>query len=220
MSSQHIQVTGALLEYIRSVTPAEPELFSRLREETLRDPMARMQISPEQGALLGLLTRLAGFRRTLEIGVFTGYSSLWVASSMPEDGRLIACDISEEWTSVARRYWKEAGVAHKIDLRLAPALDTLDSLIAQGQAESFDFAFIDADKTNYAAYYDRVLVLLRPGGLVAVDNVLWYARVLDPAVQDEDTVALRAFNQKLAADDRIWLVMLPIGDGLTLAVKQ
>ncbi len=220
MSSHHLQVTEALVQYIRSVTPAEPEIFTRLREETLRDPLARMQISPEQGALFGLLTRLAGFRRTLEIGVFTGYSSLWVASSMPEDGRIVACDISEEWTSVARRYWGQAGVAHKIDLRLAPALHTLDALIAQGQAASYDFAFIDADKENYAAYYDRVLTLLRPGGLIAVDNVLWYARVIDPASQDVDTVALRAFNQKLAGDDRVWLVMLPIGDGLTLAVKK
>ena len=220
VSSHHLQATDALIEYIRSVTPAEPDCFARLREETLRDPWARMQITPEQGALMGLLTRLGGFRRTLEIGVFTGYSSLLVAYSMPGDGKIVACDISEEWTRVARRYWKEAGVAHKIDLHLAPALETLDGLIAEGQAGTFDFAFIDADKTNYASYYERALALLRPGGLIAVDNVLWSGRVIDPSEQDEDTAALREFNAKLAADDRIWLTMLPMGDGLTLALKK
>ena len=220
MSSQHIQITDSLVDYIRSVSHAEPEIMKQLREETLSEPRARMQITPEQGAFMTLLTRLCNFRRTLEVGVFTGYSSLAVARAMPEDGKIIACDVSEEWTSIARRYWQQAGVANKIDLRLAPATETLDALLAEGQAGTFDFCFIDADKTNYANYYDRALQLLRPGGLIATDNTLWYGRVIDPAEQDDDTVALRAYNLKLAADDRIYLSMLSIGDGLTLAVKK
>jgi caffeoyl-CoA O-methyltransferase len=220
MSIEHIQVTDSLLDYIRSVSHPESGLLRRLREETANDPWARMQISPEQGALLALLVRLMRANSAIEIGVFTGYSSLCVADALPAGGRLIACDISEEWTGVARRYWSEAGVEHKIDLRLAPALETLDHLIEDGRSGAFDFAFIDADKTNYSGYYERVLALLRPGGLVAVDNVLWYSRVIDRSVQDEETVALRAFNRNLASDDRIWLSVLPVGDGLTLAVKK
>jgi caffeoyl-CoA O-methyltransferase len=220
LSSQHIQVTDALVDYIRSVSHPEPDLLRRLREETAADPMARMQITPEQGWLLRLLIGLAGARRTIEVGVFTGYSSTCVAMALPADGRIVACDISEKWTQIARRYWREAGVEEKIDLRLAPASDTLDALLREGQAGSFDFAFIDADKTGYARYYDRCFELLRPGGLIAVDNTLWYARVIDETVQDEDTVALRAFNRKLAADTRIDLVLLPVGDGLTLARKR
>ncbi len=220
MSSQHIQVTDALVDYIRSVSHPEPDLLRRLREETAADPMARMQITPEQGWLLRLLIGLTGARRTIEVGVFTGYSSTCVAMALPEDGRITACDISDTWTSVARRYWREAGVEQKIDLRLAPAGETLSGLLKDGKAGSFDFAFIDADKTGYAAYYDLCFELLRPGGLIAVDNTLWYAKVIDDSVQDEDTVALRAFNRKLAADMRIDLIVLPVGDGLTLARKK
>ncbi|MEZ5355376.1 MAG: class I SAM-dependent methyltransferase [Bryobacteraceae bacterium] len=220
MSSQHIQVTDPLIHYIRSVSHPEPDLLRRLREETAADPMARMQITPEQGWLLRLLIGLVAARRTIEVGVFTGYSSTSVAMALPADGSILACDISDAWTSIARRYWREAGVEHKIDLHLAPALETLDAQLAQGKAGSFDFAFIDADKTGYAAYYDRCFDLLRPGGLLAFDNTLWYAKVIDDSVQDEDTVALRAFNRKLAADNRIDLILLPIGDGLTLARKR
>jgi caffeoyl-CoA O-methyltransferase len=179
-----------------------------------------MQISAEQGQFMALLIHLLSARRTLEIGVFTGYSSLAVALALPDDGRIIACDISDEWTSIARRYWREAGVERKIDLRLGPALKTLDDLIAQGQGGRFDFAFIDADKGNYANYYERALVLVRSGGLIAVDNVLWDGKVIDTKVNDPDTRAIRAFNETLHHDERVWLSMLPIRDGLTLACKK
>ncbi len=169
---------------------------------------------------MALLMHLINARRTIEIGVYTGYSALSVALALPEDGRVIACDINDEWTSVARRYWREAGVEQKIDLRLGPALATLDGLIANGHAGRFDFVFIDADKTNYANYYERALVLLRPGGLIGVDNVLWYGRVIDPSIDDADTRAIRAFNEQIKNDDRVWLSMLPVRDGLTLACKK
>ena len=220
MSAQHIELTDALIQYIRTVSSPEPDYLARLREETLRDPAARMQISPEQGALLGMLMRLMGARRCIEVGVFTGYSSLSVARALPADGQLIACDVSETWTAIARKYWREAGLDGKIDLRLAPALDTLDALLAGGEAGKFDFAFIDADKANYGAYYDRLIQLVRPGGLIAVDNVLWYGRVIDSRENDIDTVSIRAFNAKLRADGRVHICMLPIGDGLTLAFKK
>lgn len=192
----------------------------RLRQETALDEWARMQITPEVGAILATLAASTGARKAIEVGVFTGYSSISVARAMPADGKLIACDISEKWTSIARRYWTEAGVAGKIELRLAPAIETLDKLIASGESGTFDFAFIDADKVNYSAYYDRIFQLLRPGGLIAIDNVLWYGRVIDPAVNDEDTVALREFNRKLAADTRIQVCMLAVGDGVTVACKK
>lgn len=220
MSFRHLPVNDALWDYIRSVTLREPDLLQRLRDETASNPRAVMQITPEQGQFMSLLLQLMNAKRVLEIGVFTGYSSLITALTLPDDGRIIACDVSEEWTSVARRYWREAGVERKIDLRLAPALETLDSLIAQGQRESFDFAFIDADKANHVNYYERALVLIRRGGLIAVDNVLWSGRVIDNSVQDEDTQAIRNLNAKLKADDRVSLSMLPIGDGLTLAMKR
>ena len=220
MSAQHIELTDALIQYIRTVSSPEPDYLARLREETLRDPAARMQISPEQGALLGMLMRLMGARRCIEVGVFTGYSSLSVARALPADGQLIACDVSETWTAIARKYWREAGLDGKIDLRLAPALDTLDALLAGGEAGKFDFAFIDADKANYGAYYDRLIQLVRPGGLIAVDNVLWYGRVIDSRENDIDTVSIRAFNAKLRADGRVHICILPIGDGLTLAFKK
>jgi predicted O-methyltransferase YrrM len=220
MTPADIAVTPELADYIRGVSLREPEVLRRLREETASHPRVSMQISPEQGQFMALLVHVLGARRTLEIGVFTGYSSLAVALALPEDGRVIACDVSEEYTSVARRYWREAGVEDKIDLRLRPALQTLNDLIALGQAGSFDFAFIDADKENYENYYERCLTLIRPGGLIAVDNVLWSGRVLDAADQDGDTNAIRAFNQKLLADDRVWLSLLPIRDGVTLACKK
>lgn len=220
MSFQHIEVTEPLLNYIRSVSAPEPELFRRLRDETAQDPLARMQITVEQGVLMGMLARITHTKKALEVGVFTGYSSLSVAAALPADGQLIACDVSEHWTSMARRYWKEAGLDHKITLHLRPAVETLDMLIAEGHAGSFDFAFIDADKVNYDSYYERALVLLRPKGLIAIDNVLWHGRVIDPEVQDEDTVALRALNAKLRDDSRVDICMVPMGDGITLAHKK
>ena len=166
------------------------------------------------------LVRMIGARKTLEVGTFTGYSALVVAMGLPDDGKIIACDVSEEWTSIGRRYWQEAGVAHKIDLRLQPAVATLDELIAAGESGSFDLAFIDADKANYDAYYERCMTLVRTGGVLAIDNVLWHGAVVDDARQDEDTVSIRALNLKVHGDPRVDMNLLPIGDGLTLAVKR
>jgi predicted O-methyltransferase YrrM len=220
MSFQHIQITDALVDYIRSVSAPEPDYLVRLREETARDPRARMQITVEQGVFMGMLARLVNAKKALEIGVFTGYSSISVARALPEDGRLIACDVSEEWTSIARRYWVEAGVASKIELRLQPAVQSLQELIAEGHSGTFDIAFSDADKNNYDAYYEHCITLVRQGGMIAIDNVLWHGRVLDPAVNDEDTVAIREFNAKRRTDARVHLCLLSIGDGLTLALKK
>jgi caffeoyl-CoA O-methyltransferase len=207
-------------QYLVSQSLREPQILRRLREETSALPNATMQISPEHGQFMALIIQLMGARRTLEVGVFTGYSYLAVALALPSDGRIVACDISEEYTNVARKYWKEAGVDHMIDLRLAPARETLHGLITQGQHHRFDFAFIDADKTGYEAYYECAIELIRPGGLIMVDNVLWSGRVADPAQNDRDTVALRAFNEKLHADSRVSLSMLPLSDGVTLALKR
>ncbi len=179
MSRKMIQVSEELYNYILSVSLREPDLLGRLREETAQFPQSRMQISPDQGQFMALLIHLIAATRTIELGVYTGYSSLCVALALPPNGRLIACDINEEWTSIARRYWAEAGVSHKVDLRLAPAMETLDKLLAEGLTGTFDFVFIDADKENYEEYYERSLRLLRPGGLIAVDNVLWSGRVVD-----------------------------------------
>ena len=220
MSNRTITVDDRLYEYLCDVSLRETDLMRRLRAETLAMPQAGMQISPEQGQFMALLVRLAGAERIIEVGTFTGYSALCMASALPPGGRLIACDVNEAWTAVARRYWAEAGVAESIDLRLAPALETLDDLIADGGSGRFDFAFIDADKENYRGYFERVLALLRPGGLVAVDNVLWGGSVIDPAKQDKDTEAIRAFNKALRDDPRIDLSLVPIGDGLTLARKR
>jgi caffeoyl-CoA O-methyltransferase len=220
MSKRSISLTDSLYDYLLSVSLREPDLLLKLREETAADPAANMQISPEQGQFMGLLARLMGARRCLEIGVFTGYSSLAIALALPDDGRIVACDVSEKWTSVARRYWAAAGVAHKIDLRLATAMDTLDHLIVAGAAGTFDFAFIDADKENYVGYYERALQLLRSGGLVLADNTLWSGRVADPENAEADTVALRHFNELLHADSRVDLSLVPIGDGLSLARKR
>ena len=219
MSNKTFTLPDRLYGYLIDNSLRESDVLKRLREETLRLPMARMQIAPEQGQFMQLLVRALGVRRALEIGVFTGYSSLAVALAMPADGRLVACDISEEWTAIARRYWQEAGVADKIDLHLAPAQQTLDRLIADGASASFDFAFIDADKSGYEVYYERALTLLRPGGLVAIDNTLWSGHVADGKRKDADTDAIRHFNRLVHGDDRVMASLLPVGDGLTLALK-
>ena len=220
MSRTVTAVTADLAEYVRSVTLREPDLLRRLRDETAAHPEAQCQITPEQGQFMGLLVRLIHARKTLEVGVFTGYSSLSVALALPADGKVVACDVSPEFTAVARRYWKEAGVDGKIELRLAPALQSLDALIAEGQAGTFDFAFIDADKENYHTYFERALVLVRPGGVITVDNVLWHGKVIDPQVNDTDTLAIREFNRRLHTDQRIWISMVTIADGLTVAMKK
>lgn len=219
MSSKHTQLSPALADYITAVSLREPPLFRELRDETAKLEWARMQISPEQGQFLELLVLILGARRTIEIGVFTGYSSLVVATALPPDGRIVACDVSEEWTSIARRYWKRAGVANKIDLQLRPALETLDRLLAEGKRGTFDFAFIDADKENYDAYYERCLQLVRIGGVIAIDNVLWHGAVVDPNMNDADTIAIRELNRKIHADSRVAISLVPMGDGLTLALK-
>ena len=219
MSNKTFTLSDELYAYLFENSVREPDILRRLREETAGDSMARMQIAPEQGQLMQLLVRLMGARHYLEVGVFTGYSSLAVALALPADGRILACDVSEKWTRIARQYWAEAGVAEKIDLRLAPALQTLDDLIAAGSAGSFDFAFIDADKASYTAYYERALTLVRAGGLVAVDNTLWEGRVANPKARDADTQAIRHFNRQLREDRRVQLCMVPIGDGLSLALK-
>ncbi len=220
MSRQTRTLDDRLYDYLLDVSLREPELFGRLREETGRMPMARMQISPEQGQFLALLVELLNARRVLEIGTFTGYSALWLSSALPGSGTLICCDISEEWTDVAQRYWQEAGVAGRIDLRLAPALETLEGLTETGESGKFDLAFIDADKESYVEYYERCLVLLRPGGLIAVDNTLWSGSVADPSDQDTDTRAIRRFNEHVHQDQRVTVSLLPVGDGLTLACKR
>jgi predicted O-methyltransferase YrrM len=220
MSVATIAMTEALHGYLLKTTLREPELLRRLREETAALPNGGMQISPEQGQLMGLLIELIGAQRALEVGVFTGYSSTIVALALPKNGKLVACDVSEDWTSVARRYWREAGVEANVELHIGPALQTLDSLLAAGQAASFDFAFIDADKTSYDAYYERCLILLRPGGLLAVDNTLWSGAVADPSDQRDSTRAIRALNAKIAADARVTASLIPIGDGLYLARKR
>jgi predicted O-methyltransferase YrrM len=220
MSKKTIGLENQLYNYLLSVSLRETDILQRLRQETANHPYSTMQIAPEQGQFMALLMQLIAAKKTLEIGVFTGYSALCVALALPDEGRVVACDISAEYTAIARRYWQEAGVADKIDLRIAPALETLDRLLAQGEAGTFDFAFIDADKENYQAYYERSLQLIRPGGLIAVDNVLWSGRVADPQVQDHSTQAIRAFNQKLHQDERVTLSLVPIADGLTLALKR
>ncbi len=219
MSRNYTPITDALATYIREVTLREPETLRRLRESSENHPRATMQIAPEQGQFLYFLTKLTGARRVLEVGVFMGYSSSWMALALPPEGKVIACDVSEEYTSIARHTWREAGVEDKIDLRLAPALDTLDGLIAAGQSGAFDIVFIDADKQNYSNYYERALHLVRRGGLIATDNTLWDGSVIDPTDNDPDTEAIRAYNRKLHADDRIALTLATIGDGVTLACK-
>jgi predicted O-methyltransferase YrrM len=206
-----------LYAYLLANSLREPALWRQLREETAKLPMAQMQIAPEQGQFMHLLVRLIGAKRCLEIGTFTGYSALAVASALPPDGLLLCCDVSAEWTTIAQRYWAEAGLADRIALNLRPALQTLDDLLAQGLAGNYDFAFIDADKVNYRNYYERCLKLIRPGGLIVVDNTLWSGAVADPACQDEDSKAIREFNAALHRDPRIDLSLIPVADGLALA---
>lgn len=220
MSNKTLQITDSLYQYLLSISLREPVILRELREETSTMPRANMQISPEQGQFMALLIELLGAKKTLEVGVFTGYSALWVALTLPAEGQLVACDINPEWTSIAQRYWQRAGVANKIDLRLGPAIQTLDQLIEAGEAGSFDFAFIDAEKTEYEDYYQRALELIRPGGLIAVDNVLRNGRVIDPNFTDEDTGAIRTFNSARLHDEQVTLSMIPIADGLTLARKR
>lgn len=217
MSNRTINIDQRLHEYLLSCSLRESALLAQLREETAAIPEHGMQISPEQGQFMALLVQLMDARRVIEIGTFTGYSSLVVASVLPDDGYIVCCDVSEDYTRVARRYWEQAGVAHKVDLRIAPALDTLDDLLCESRNRHlFDFAFVDADKENYDHYYERCLELVRPGGLIAFDNTLWGGKVADESCQDEETLALRALNAKLHADERIDSSLLPIGDGLTL----
>jgi predicted O-methyltransferase YrrM len=220
MSSTTLFLNEVLYNYMCSVSLRDQDIFRRLREETKRDPMHAMQISPEQGQFMSLLIKLMGASKALEIGVYTGYSSLCVGLALPPEGKLVACDVSEEWTSVARRYWEEAGVTSKIELRLAPAIQTLDLLIKNGRAGTFDFIFIDADKENYDNYYECSLRLLRRCGLMAIDNVFWHGSVADPGVEDSSTNSIRDLNEKIRLDNRIELSMLPVGDGLTLAMKR
>jgi caffeoyl-CoA O-methyltransferase len=209
------KLTDALYDYVVSMGARETRVQRELREETQKLPMGQMQIGPDQAALMQVLVRILGAKRCIEIGTFTGYSALAVALALPASGKIICCDVSEEWTSIGRRYWKKAGVARKIDLRLGPALETLKALKG-----SFDFAFIDADKPNYWNYYQRCLQLIRKGGLIAVDNTLWGGSVIDPEKQSESTQALREFNERVAKDRRVDIALVPIGDGLTLAVKR
>ncbi len=220
MSSRTLTLTDTVYRYIIEHSVREHPVLAELRVATATMKHAGMQISPEQGQFMQLLVKLTGAHRCIEIGVFTGYSSLAVALVLPADGTIVACDVSEEWTAIARTHWKKAGVDKKIDLRLAPANNTLDALIAARETGRFDFAFIDADKEGYAGYYERILALLRPGGLIAVDNTLWSGRVADSTEQGADTVALRKFNDLLHRDERVDISMLPLGDGLTLARKR
>jgi len=220
MANESLGLPPALQAYLARFGYREPPILARLREETSTLPNREMQIAPEQGAFLGLLVQLLGARRCLEVGTFTGYSSLAVALALPPDGTLVCCDVSEEWTSVARRYWAEAGVAERVELRLGPAVETLDALIASGAAGTFDFAFIDANKDQYPDYYERAIVLVRPGGLVAIDNVFRGGDVADPSIDDEATRATRRLNERIAVDDRVTFVMVPIADGVTLARRR
>jgi predicted O-methyltransferase YrrM len=218
--SKRSLVSDAVERYVSQIFSCETPVQRRLRAETATLPGAQMQIGPDQGALMAFLVRLIGARRALEVGVFTGYSALAVAAALPEDGKLIACDLSEAWTRIARRYWEEAGLLQRIELRLGPAVETLATLLREGGADSFDFAFIDADKENYDAYYEACLRLVRPGGLLAVDNAIWSGAVADPTVNDVDTDAIRALNLKVRDDSRVEACLLTVGDGLLLARKR
>lgn len=219
VSTRTLGLSDALHAYFLNALVQEPELLVRLRKETEALPGAGMQISPEQGRFMRWLVRLIGAKRCIEIGVFTGYSSLSVALSLPAEGRIIACDVNEETTRIAQRYFDAAGVSGKLDLRLAPGLTTLESLKSDGQSGTFDFAFIDADKGNYPGYYEGCLALLREGGVLAVDNSLWGGKVADTSITDSDTVAIRGLNAYAMNDARVSACLIPIGDGLLLAQK-
>ena len=214
-----LNINDRLWKYIFDISVQETDCLRRLREETATMPLAEMQIVPEEGQLLAFLVRLLGVRKALEIGVFTGYSTLWTAMALPGDGSLVACDISKEWTDVARRYWREAGMEDRIDLRLGPGLDTLKNLLMDGQGGSFDFAFIDADKENYPAYFDLCIQLVRPGGLIVLDNMLRSGEVIDPAITETGTVQIRRLNERIKQDQRIFSCLLPIADGVQLVLN-
>lgn len=220
MGKQTLNLNDNLYQYLLSVSLKETPVQKALREETDKLEWSNMQISSDQGQFMALLVKLINARKVIEVGTFTGYSALTLAQALPDDGAIIACDINEEWTNIGKRYWSEAGVAHKIDLRLAPALDTLNSLLQDGQSESYDFSFIDADKQSQLQYYELCLKLTRVGGLIAIDNVLWGGSVADPENQKQDTVAIRQFNEFVFKDDRVEISLVPIGDGLTLARKK
>lgn len=215
-----ITLPPRLAEYVRSVSPKESDVLRRLREETSKRPDASMLTSPEQAQFLALLVRVLGARRCLEIGVYTGYTSACIAQALPSGGRLIGCDTDALVTAIARRYWKEAGIEDRIELRIAPAIDTLDALLADGQVGTFDMVYIDADKTSYPDYYERSLALLRPGGVIAADNVLRYGWVASAPTRDPETIAIRIFNEHLREDERVEICLLPMRDGLTLALKR
>lgn len=220
MSDFTLNLTPQVYDYFKKNSLREPEVLSSLREQTHKMSMAQMQISPEQGQFMRLLMELMRAKKTLDIGTFTGYSALSVALGLPDNGKVIACDINGEWTKIAKHFWEIAGVNQKIELRLAPAKETLQNLLDCGEAETFDFAFIDADKQNYDNYYELSLKLVRPGGLIAIDNVLWSGQVADPEIQDANTRAIRELNAKILGDNRVFISMLSIGDGLTLALKK
>ncbi|GAB4258743.1 MAG: class I SAM-dependent methyltransferase [Saprospiraceae bacterium] len=220
MSRQTLSLTPELYQYILDVSLRENPVLTELREFTLSLEEANMQISPEQGQFMQMLVKLMGARNCIEVGVFTGYSSLAVALALPADGKIVACDVSEEWTSIGKRFWKKAGVSEKIDLRIAPAADSIQQLLDQGLAGTFDFAFIDADKTGYDSYYELCLQLLRPGGLILFDNTLWSGKVVEENSEDEDVNAIRALNAKLHRDERIDLCLLPLSDGVTMVRKR
>ncbi len=220
MSRETLSLTTELLAYVRSVGVRENAHLRALREETAAHPRAGMQIAPEQGQFMALLAELIGARRAVEIGTFTGYSAMWVSNAMGPQGRLVALDVDKDFTAIARRHWENAGIADRIDLRLAPAADSLKAMVAAGESGSYDFAFIDADKSNYDTYYEHALRLLRAGGLIAIDNVLWNGAVINDSDQTADTVALRALNKKIVTDERVTANLVPIGDGLTLARKR
>ncbi len=220
MSRNNLRIDDALEAYLEALQPDEPAVLARLREETSRLEAAPMQIGRDQGRFMTLLLCCLGARRTIEVGVFTGYSTLITALALPNTGRIVACDINREWTNVALRYWREAGVADKIDLRIGPAADTLDAMLAGGKGESYDFAFIDADKPGYDGYYERCLALLRPGGVIAIDNALWGGSVANSAKNSEDTQAIRALNEKISRDPRVEAYLAPVGDGVHLAWKR
>lgn len=220
MAKPTITLTPELYDYLLHVSLRETPVQAALRTRTESLEWAVMQIARDQAQFMGLLVKLAGVKRALEIGVFTGYSALAVASALPDDGTLVACDVSQEWADIAQQYWREAGVHHKIDLRIAPALQTLDALIGARQHDQFDFAFIDADKANYRAYYECCLLLVRVGGLIVIDNVLWGGQVVDAKDQSRETSAIRALNEFIRTDTRVDISLVPVGDGLTLARRR
>jgi caffeoyl-CoA O-methyltransferase len=220
LSNRTLSLDDGLYDYMLKVSLREPDVLRRLRDETAALPQRSMQIAPEQGQFMAMLVRLMKAQRILEIGTFTGYSALCMALALPPRGRIVTCDLNQEWTGVARRYWTKAAVEDRITLRLGPAMATLEALLEEGEGERFDVAFIDADKENYSGYFEHALALVRLGGLIIVDNVLWGGSVLNPAKQDPDTVAIRAFNTKIRNDERVDLSLVPIGDGLTLAMKR